>query len=75
MELDISSENIEAIKKWHGISQLLKKKKSYQCTVLHSMRISFRNEGEKIKIFLGDGKLKEFDASGHTLKEWLKEVL
>lgn len=31
------------LNKWHDIFQLMKKKESYQCTILYPMTISFKN--------------------------------
>lgn len=50
MTVDFSSETTEARRNWHNIFQLLKKK-NCQLRVLHSVKISFRNQG-KIKNIL-----------------------
>lgn len=66
--VDITSETMEARRKWLNIYHILKKKKNYQHKIQHQIGLSFRNEG-KIKAFSDEVKLKESVASGPILKE------
>ena len=60
-------------KEWDNIFQVMKEINS-QSQILHSAKISFRNEG-KINTFSVEWKLREFVFNQPTLKEGLKKVL
>ena len=65
------------IKLWRpkasGKSFQMKKEKNSQLRILHTVKISFRNEG-KIKAYLDERKPREFVASKLSLIEWLKNI-
>lgn len=73
MIVDFSLENVEIIKKWHIIFQVLKEN-NCQPSILYPTEISFRKEDE-IKTLSDEGTLREVITSRSALKEWLKEVL
>ena len=72
MTADFLSQTMETRRKWHNIFQVLKEMSTQNSTSRELL--SFRNEDE-IKIFLNDGKLRDFVTNRPTLKDWLKEVL
>ena len=71
--VDITSETMEARRKWLNIYHILKKKKNYQHKIQHQIGLSFRNEGKSD--ILRWKKSKRICYRKPSLKEELEEVV